>query len=288
MNLSREKKGELIIISEAVIWSFFPIIIISVYQYISPLFTLALGNFFAVIFFFFILCFKQKWSDFKHKKGLINVALASVFLCSFWIVVFIGLQYTTAGNASIVLLMEILFSFVFFGVWQKEQFTPAHIGGAIIMTIGAIFILFPGKIEVNIGDLILLIGTMIPPIGNMYQQRARQQISTETLLFVRNLLGLPIVILIAFLLKQTSPSIIDIQNALPLLILNGIVMFGICKIMWIEGIHRITVSKAVTLNTISPVFTLIFAYYILQEIPTFWQFLGFLPILIGGFLITKK
>lgn len=288
MKLTREQEGILIIITEAILWSFFPIITLLIYQYISPLFTLALGNLFAIFFFGIIIVFRKKWHEFKNKSGIKDVFIASIFISLLWIFVFIGLQKTTAGNASIILLMEILFSFLYFGILHKEKFTISHILGATIMIIGAMFILFPGKIELKSGDLIILIGTMFPPIGNYFQQKARKKLSAETLLFSRNLISLPIIFLLAYFLKEPIPTLIKLQNAILLLVINGFFMFGISKILWIEGIHRISISKAISFNTISPAFTLIFAYFLLNEIPTPWQLLGFLPILIGGILITKK
>ena len=61
---------------------------------------------------------------------------------------------------------------------------------------------------------------------------------------------------------------------------------GFSKILWIEGIHRIPVGKAVSLEAINPAFTLILAYFILHEIPTKWQIFGFLPIFIGVLFVT--
>ncbi|MCK5461036.1 EamA family transporter [Candidatus Gracilibacteria bacterium] len=39
--------------------------------------------------------------------------------------------------------------------------------------------------------------------------------------------------------------------------------------------------------SINPLFTLIFAYFILHEVPTWWQAFGFIPIVIGILLILK-
>lgn len=278
----------MIIFFSTLLWSFFPIVAIFVYKHISPLFTLILSNFFAVIFFSIIFILKNKFHELKNKKALKDIFFASISLLALWLFVFIGLNYTTAGNGSIFLLMEILFSFLYFGIWHKEKFTKSHITGTIIMAIGAIILLFPGEINFNKGDFLIILGTMFAPIGNFFQQKARKQVSTETMLLLRNIISIPIILIIALLFQQPLPTLTAIKTTLPLLIFSGTILFGVSKIMWIEGIHRIPVSKAVSVGVACPAFTLIFAYFFLNEIPTTWQITGFLPMLIGAILITRK
>ena len=288
MKLSREKQGEIILLSENFIWSFFPIITIFIYKQIAPLFTLLIGSFFAACFFLIIITYKKKWKELKNTKALKDIFIASILLLSLWLFVFTGLSYTTAGNASIFLLMEIFFSFLYFGIWHKEKFKLSHIIGAVIMILGAVLILFPGHFSINFGDLLIIFGAMFAPIANHFQQKARKQVSAETILFVRNIIAIPIIAIIALFSNQAIPSLGNLKIALPLLIINGAIMFGFAKILWVEAIHRISVTKATSLNTIAPAYTLIFAYFLLNEIPTFWQIMGFIPILIGAILLTKK
>lgn len=276
------------VVAAVFIWSFFPIINIFIYQQISPIFTLILGNLFACLFFLTLMIVRKKFYELKNKKGLVNIATATFFLSIMWMFVFSGIKHTTAGNASIILLMEIFFSFLYFGIWHKEKFSLSHITGVIIMAIGAIIILFPGEIKLNLGDLLVLVGAFFAPLANYFQQKSRKEISAETLLFVRYLISFPFILIVTFFLKEQAPSLIAITNVLPLLLINGIAMFGISKLLWIESIHRISVTKAASFGPFAPAFTLIFAYFLLNEIPTFWQLSGFIPILIGAILITKK
>lgn len=288
MKLLKDRQGELIVVLEAILWSFFPIITIYIYKTIDPLFTLILSNFFAAAFFLVIIFAKNKWHEFKNKKALSDILWASATLTILWLFLFTGLQFTTAGNASIFMLMEILFSFLYFGLWHKEKFSKAHITGALIMGFGAIFVLFPGEFVFNKGDILIIIGATLGPIVNYFQQKARKQVSTETMLFVRNIVSMPIIATIAFFSNQTIPSLENLKIALPLLIISGTILFGLSKIMWVEAIHRISVSKAISLNTMCPALTLFFAYFLLNEIPSFWQIFGLIPMLIGAVLMTRK
>ncbi|MGC9352171.1 MAG: EamA family transporter, partial [Sulfurovum sp.] len=59
------------------------------------------------------------------------------------------------------------------------------------------------------------------------------------------------------------------------------------KMLWIEALHRTSVTKVSAMMGLMPVFTLIFAYFYLGEVPEFRQVIGVIPVLIGGYLLTR-
>jgi drug/metabolite transporter (DMT)-like permease len=61
--------------------------------------------------------------------------------------------------------------------------------------------------------------------------------------------------------------------------LNGIVVFGISKIFWVEAIHRMSVTKALAISSLNPIFTVLFAWFLMNQTPTIFQ-LAALPFLI--------
>ena len=62
---------------------------------------------------------------------------------------------------------------------------------------------------------------------------------------------------------------------------------GFSKVIWIESIHRIRISKTISLSSVSPSFTLFFAFLILGDIPTVWQLIGIVPMLLGVYVLTR-
>jgi len=64
---------------------------------------------------------------------------------------------------------------------------------------------------------------------------------------------------------------------------KGIIRFALHYFSWYEAIKRLNLSKATSLVSISPAFTIILAWLILKEIPTFQQIGGFFIIIIGVF-----
>ncbi len=288
MNLSRQRQGELIIFVEVTLWSLFPIITVLSYKNISPLFSLTISSFLAACFFAVFITKRKLWSEVTNRAAFKNILFATLFLgIGYYLLIFLGLQYTTPGNASIIGLTQGFFSFLFFHVLRKEYIPKAHIWGGFFMVCGALIILASNFHTFKFGDFLILLANAISPFGNFYAQKARKQVSSETIMFVRSSISATVIFLLAITLKSPI-SLQAVQGSLWFLLINGFILLGLSKILWIEGIHRISVTKALGLGSIEPLFTLTFAYLLLQQIPTVWQLVSIFPIIIGIFLLSKQ
>lgn len=288
MVLSREKKGEFFVFAESFLWGLFPVITLLSFNNLSPLVSLLGSIIFATIFFAAILTVRSKWGELKNTSALKDILLATLIIgILLYLLYFFGLQRTSAGNVSIVALTEIFFSYLFFHVFKKNYIPPAHLIGATLMVVGALIVLIPSLQNFRGGELLIMLAAMIAPFGNFFQQKAREKVSSETLMFVRSLVS-SIFILFLILILKTPLSFTTIKISLPLLLINGVFMMGLSKIFWIEGIHRISVTKANALASISPLLTLIFAWILLKDAPTIWQLLSFVPMFFGVLLLGKR
>jgi drug/metabolite transporter (DMT)-like permease len=270
------------------LWAAFPIVSIATYQFLNPIATLAWSTFFAAIFFGILFLIKKGWCEIKS-WSVFRPIIAATFLIGilFYFLFFIGMRFTTASNAALVGSMELWFSFIFFGlVLRKEKYSWTALLGASLMFIGILFVIFPGRFEFNQGDILILFAAMIPPLGNHFQQIARQKVSATTLLFFRSLLATPFLFLISHFFE--SGKSINFESALPFLLLNGFLLFGFSKILWVEGIHRISVAKAAAINSFLPAFTLFYAFVFLDQLPTTFQLLGLPFLIFGAILITRN
>lgn len=155
------------------------------------------------------------------------------------------------------------------------------------MGIGAVAILFPKDLEFNKGDILILFAAMIAPVANYYQKRARRYYKADLILSVRYIASFPILFILAFTLEAV-PLYENFIKALPYLLLSGLVVMGLAKILWIEAIYNISITKAAALGALVPVFTIFFAFLILNEIPNPLELFSIIPIVLGGYLITRK
>ena len=284
--MTKEREGEVLMVGLTILESWFPILSIVAMSYVGALHTYMYS---LIIAFFFYMAIMYKRDRFKELKN--RAAYKDLLLTTFWItfiftLIFIGMRYTTAGNMAVIVFLQVLFSYLYFNVFGKEKMQTMHLIGAFIMGIGALVILFPEDFAFNKGDWLILISAAAAPIVNLYQQRARKYCSAETILGFRTVVGFPFVALMAYLLEP-AVSYDNFMSALPYMFLIAPLIYVASKIMWIEALNRMSITKLSAMLALLPVFTLFFAYLYLDEIPELRQMMGIIPVLIGGYLITK-
>lgn len=286
-NQSRERQGEISMFAEILLWSLFPVVTTISLFTLAPLVSLAWSTLFAALFFAIITTAKRKWSEIKNREALRDIIMASILIGVFFYgFYFFGLKYTSPGNASLIALTEIFFTFLFFNVWKKNYISAKHITGALFMIVGAIIVLLPNIKTFHPGDLLVLAATMFAPVGNFLQQRARTKVGSETIMFVRSAIVSPIIFALAYFIGNTlSPG--GSGRSWLFLVINGVLLLGLSKLLWIEAIHRISVTKAIALGSTSPLFTLLFSWGILKQAPTIFQLLSFFPLIVGVVLLTS-
>ena len=283
----RERKGELYMLTLAFFESWFPIIIIFAYKYLSAIFAYTVTIFFAAIILSSFSLYKKNFHTLKNKEGYKDLLFTSFYISLLFFLVFLGLKYTTASNMAVILFLQLFFSFLYFNVIGDEKISKINLLGAFLMGTGALGILWPENLSFNKGDILILFAAMIAPIANFYQKRARKYYPSDVILSFRNIISFPFMLLIAVILEPL-PSLENIINALPFLLICGFVIMGLAKILWIEAIFNISITKASALASLIPLLTVIFAYFILDEVPTFLQLICILPVIVGGYFITRK
>ncbi len=285
--MSEERKGELFIAGSGVLWSFFPIVTALSVAGTTPLASLGWTTLFATLFFAALMAKRRKWAELKNRRALGYMVWVSLFIGLYYGFIFFGLEFTSPGNASLIGLTEVFYSFLLFNVWHRQYFARQHILGALLTLLGAAIVLLPNVHQANPGDLLILVGTAMAPLGNYFQQKARKEISSETMMFFRSVMSAPTILLLAYLLGD-SISLAALRPVWILVAINGFLLFGLSKIFWIEGIHRISVTKADAMCGFEPLLTLLLAWMILGTAPTMFQLLSFVPLLFGMLLLTYR
>jgi drug/metabolite transporter (DMT)-like permease len=286
MKLTKEREGEFFIFGEAALWALFPVLTILSYNKVSPLISLAVSSMLAAVFFAIMLSVKKNWHEIKNASAFKDILLATFFIgILYYLFYYLGLHYTSAGNASIIALTEIFFSYLIFNLWKKDPLPLLHIGGAGLMLVGALIVLYPNLHKFQLGDVLMLIAALFPSFGNFFARRARTKVSSETIMFVRSIISGAVILILAFIFHSTF-SYPDLKDSFIFLFINGVFLLGLSKAMWIEGIARISVVKANALGSVGPLLTLLFAWVFLRNIPTPWQLLSFIPMFFGVILLS--
>ncbi len=285
--MTEAKKGNIFIISEMILWSLFPIFSTLGFKGISPMVSLFWVNVFATVFFFVLMWKPGRWQELRNRKVWIHTLWIVLFICIiFYGLMFYGLSKTTPANVAIIALFEIVPTYIFFQIIKKEHFDSKHIFGIILAITGALIVLLPKAGVASGGDFLILLAVFAPPIGNWYQQKVRKVASTETILFLRHLLSIPFVLALIYLFGM-SIKVSAISGALGWLLLNGILVFGFSKIFWVEAIHRMSVTRALAIGSLSPIFTVLFAWLIMHQAPTVFQLTALPFLVVSVWILTN-
>ena len=284
--MSEQRKGEGFIFLNSILWAFFPVITVLTYNFIGSVVSLLWTDILATVLFAALMLYRQKWGELRSallwKYGLLAALFIGVF---YYTLVFIALEFTSPGNVAIIALLEVFTTFLVFNVYEKESFSAEHMLGSVLMVAGACIVLVRDFSGLNIGDLLVLAAVWFSPWGNVFQQRARKLFSSESIMFVRSLLSIPALAVLAYVLGQHA-SFDDLRASLPFLLINGILLLGLSKLFWIEAIHRISVTKGVALSSVTPFLTLMIAWVVLGLTPNLWQLISLVPLTIGVLLLT--
>ncbi len=288
MPLSNTRIGELCIVAEALLWSLFPVVTILTFSQLGPLFSAAWGTILSCAFFALVIRVQGRWREMFLGEAWGDTLLSPFFIgILYYVFLYTGIRHTTADNASIMALMEVFFSFVILTfVWKKETADARRIIGAILMAGGALLILLPKASGWHSGDLLILIAAAFAPIGNIFAKRANTNVTAAFIMFARSSIS-SVVLLALALALEPIPSAHTLASSLTALVINGFLLLGLSKILWLEGIARIPITKAISLASITPLFTFLFAFLLLHERATAWQIAGFVPIAAGVYLLTR-
>jgi drug/metabolite transporter (DMT)-like permease len=285
--MTEGQKGNAYIIFEGLIWSLFPIVTILGLKGVPSIVGLFWATLFSAVFFLAIIIVRGKWQELKNLQVWKYSFGVAIFIgVIFYGLFFYGLTKTVSANGAIVALFEVATSYILFQVIHKEFISRKQILGIIFATFGALLIFIPKFGHFYGGDIFILLATFFAPFGNWYQQKARNIASSETIMLIRNIITIPFLLILTILIG-TSPFVRLPGNTIWWLLLNGILIFGLSKLLWVEGIHRMTVTKALAINSLSPFFTIIFAWILIGDSPTPAQLLSLPLLVIGIFLLTN-
>lgn len=285
-----ERKGEIWILLQVMLFALFPLVVSFVTKIISPLLFAGVSMLLAGTVTFFYLLFTHQWKFLINRKTMMYMLLATLFIGVFpQIFIFIGASKTSAINVALLWQMEIFFTFLICSFWYGERITLQKMVGAFMILLGATVILYQRGLHMNIGDLLIILGTAFFPIGNILTKECLKLVSPSLILFVRSMLGGTLLFSLSMFFERIPANPIPIfQQYGWVFFVNGVLLMGISKLMWYKGLQYLDISKAISLGLSAPAFTLLYTFLFFQEIPSFFQGIGFILVMTGLFVITRK
>lgn len=275
-----------LVLTSAILGSLFPIIGKLAGSEIEPLF-FAGGSVLISVIPALALLLRRRHDTFKTIKNHWRfVALNS--LCNIiipYILFYVGIQLTSGLHATLLLLAEIPFTVLFTPIFG-EPTTRLKVLGSGLVLCGAAAIVWNDGFGLNVGDLLIILSTAFYPFGNFFAKKAMNHVSSSFIVFGRAAFGGIVLLLLSSIFERDQIASLG-TNGWWLMLLNGLLVFGVGKIFWFKGFRSMDISKAIALLKTEPLFSLWLVALVLAEPITWYQWIG-AGVMIAGVYVTLK
>lgn len=200
-----------------------------------------------------------------------------------------GLQFTTATNAALINATGPLVTAVLAGILLREQLLPRHILGGIISFFGVGLIASGGSFarfrgfHLNFGDLYVFFAVVLWGLYSVIGRRATQSRSVFSVTVISTWLALPI--LLGAAAVECKPATTNWSwHLLLALVYIGIFPSAVAFLSWNEGVRRVGPSRAMVFYNMLPVYGSMLGVFFLRESLELQHFAGGGLILVGSMI----
>ncbi len=231
---------------------------------------------FASIFLIIILLYLKQSIRLNKKRDYLYLAILGLVLALHWVTFFQAIQVSTVAIGLLSFSTFPVFTTFFEPYFFKEKLRLHDIIIALI-TFGGISLVIPEfKLENNVTQGVLW-GTTSGftfSILSILNRKYVKQYSSLVIAFYQDAIATIALLPFLFLIKPTFQT-----NDILLLILLGVVFTALAHTLFIKGLTAIKAQTASIIASLEPVYGIIFAIIILNEIPEARVILGGLIIL---------
>jgi drug/metabolite transporter (DMT)-like permease len=221
------------------------------------------------------------------------VALGIVGNTAYQMLFIHGIYLTTASNTAIIIATTPIFIALLSVLLKHERLNWAAWTGIFISFVGFYFVITkqPGSLSQHgqgaQGDLMILLGTLCWAVYTVFSMPLLKRISPLKLTLFTMVSGT------AFFLPFCVKDMIKLPygqisfKAWASLAFSGLFALSVCYVIWYASVKRVGNSRTSIYDNLVPIFTIFFAYFLLDERMTLLQGAGTLVIL-GGVYLTRS
>src|SRR5690625_3292941 len=221
------------------------------------------------------------------RKDWIFSTFAGIFLAAHFILWFESLNYTAVASSVVLVSLQPIFAFLGTYLFFQERFSPGAIISMIITVLGSVIISW-GDLQISfgnlLGDILALLGAIMVTVYFLFGQQARRRVSFMTYTFIVYFISAVtlfiynIVLQHEFFAYTTNHWLIFIALAIfPTFLGHSLFNWAL---RWLS---TSVISMAVVFE---PIGATILAYFILDEMVTWSQWLGGTIVIFGLFLFV--
>lgn len=197
----------------------------------------------------------------------------------------VGMQYADSNTSVILVMLGAPISSILSFALGMERISRRQVLGVIIAFSGiALPLLLNGSAELKVGALFILISMTCWAMTNILVRRL-EHVPLLALQFWIGVISAPI----CFVGYQFSSSEISVVEQLNLRVVLSIAftVLGssiLAYSLWYATVNQHGINKVVSITFLQPLFTMIFAYIVLNEVISGWQLAGGAITLAGIYL----
>jgi drug/metabolite transporter (DMT)-like permease len=237
---------------------------------VGPL-TLAAARFAIASLFLYALLRRQPPAERRVGSDrwlLLAMAVSGVVL--FAPILYLGLRFTTAVNASLISGLAPLITGILAALLIHEPMSRRQAGGSGIALLGVVFLVSGGSLafwrlmQPNPGDLIVLAGAALWALYSVLGRRVMRHRSALSATAFSAFFGLPFLILAASWEIRVIP--VDLTpGLLAAIVYVGLVPTVLGLLAWNEGVRRLGASGAMVFYSTLPLYGALLGYLLLGE-----------------------
>lgn len=205
----------------------------------------------------------------------------------------IGLDFTTAGNAALIMASAPLWTAVVGRAFRTEHLARASWAALLIVLIGTCVVVLGGSNEIHlgsstfVGNLIMLGGAVFWGAYTAFSKPVLSYLSPTGLTFLSLLFALPFLFGLAVpYYGETVWSDVRPIHWLAILFSGGL-STGLAIALWNNAVHVVGASNTAVFGNLVPLIALAFSYALLGERIYIAQILGG-ALVIGGLLLMRR
>lgn len=208
---------------------------------------------------------------------------------------FVGIQYTTASTASVLINTNVVFIAILSSLFLKEVFSFKKTAGIVLSFSGVAVVIGAQMINENIvfsniffiGCLLMLLSAFCWTIYSIVGKRLLAKYDPFTITLYIFVLGT------LFFLPVVLPNIFTVIPKIPF---NGwmavLYLAVLCSVFgyvaWYYALSKIEASKVAVFLNLIPLFAITTSFFITNEIPTVLFLIGTILIIYGVYLTQKS
>jgi len=282
---TQEKEGVILVIICVFIHGALPILGKYAVSLVHPLFFAAMTNLIAAFsLIVYILLRKKPICILVGKKYFISLLLVAFFGTTLSnILFFYGVRMTSGINSAILLQVEPIYALFIGYILLSEKINFRQIFSTLIIIFGTLLVVYKGTLSLNWGDLLVLGTPLCYQIGHFFGKRLMNIAEVDPIFIAtgRTLYGGIFLIILSQIVNIHEFNRLAEPKILGIILFYGIVIYALTYYTFYESIKRINLSKATAIISAYPAVSIILAWFILKEIPDFYQMSGFIVILLG-------